>query len=108
MSAGPRGAPPQCCARAKGSTKDLAGANLAGCELERANLTDADLINADLYGVKLIGANLTDANLDCASLAGVNMMAANLDGTNLNCVTGWGSVKSKDMIRNLDKAKNVP
>ena len=36
------------------------------------------------------------------------MMAANLDGTNLNCVTGWGSVKSKDMIRNLDKAKNVP
>ena len=174
-AAGPRGssgramsAAPQCCARAKGSTKDLAGANLAGCELIRANLananltgadmagvaledanltgadltdvnlscmvtdgsarseadmlcadltgadltgvnlTGADLINADLDSAKLIGANLTDANLDCAAVAGVNMMAANLDGTNLNCVTGWNGVKSKDMIRNLDKAKNVP
>ncbi len=168
MSAGALGAPPQCCARAKGSTKDLAGANLAGCELLRANLANANLTGADMAGVsleyanltgadltgadmscmvtdgsglslgqmrcadldsadltgvnltganlintsmlkvKLIGADLTDANLNCADLAGVNMMAANLDGTNLYCVTGWGTVKSKDMIRNLDKAKNVP
>ncbi|NLU33696.1 MAG: pentapeptide repeat-containing protein, partial [Wolinella succinogenes] len=43
---------------------DLAGANLEGADLRRANLVGANLEGADLKWVSLVKANLAGANLE--------------------------------------------
>jgi hypothetical protein len=62
---------------------DLNGANLTGANLYRADLAGADLTAADLAGANLTGANLYRANLTGANLAGANLYRANLTGANL-------------------------
>jgi uncharacterized protein YjbI with pentapeptide repeats len=77
----------------------LAGANLAGVDLQNANLTGAQFAVNDLSGSNLGGATLTsasilkcdlsNANLDGASMTGGfvwanNFSDANLTGVNLN------------------------
>jgi len=68
---------------------DLAGANLTGADLRRANLTDANLAWTDLAGANLTGADLrradlTDAKLTWTDLAGANLAGANLTGADLD------------------------
>ena len=62
---------------------DLAGANLTGANLFRANLTGADLTGANLFRANLTGADLTGANLTGADLTGANLAGADLAGANL-------------------------
>jgi Pentapeptide repeats (8 copies) len=67
---------------------DLAGANLAdaylaGANLARAYLARADLAGANLADAYLAGADLRGANLADAYLAGADLRGANLAGANL-------------------------
>jgi uncharacterized protein YjbI with pentapeptide repeats len=61
----------------------LAGTNLTGADLERANLAGADLTGANLAGADLEKANLGIANLSEANLSGADLEKANLTGANL-------------------------
>ena len=61
----------------------LAGANLYGAILDGAKLVGANLAGANLYAAKLVGANLAGANLYAAKLVSANLAGANLDGANL-------------------------
>jgi hypothetical protein len=63
---------------------DLAGADLTGANLDSANLTGANLASADLTGANLDSANLASANLDSANLASAWLVGANLAGAHLN------------------------
>lgn len=67
---------------------DLAGKNLDGFDLERANLKDsnlrgADLEKANLKGATLDGASLRDADLRKADLYRASFRAADLTGARL-------------------------
>ncbi len=72
---------------------DLAGANLEGANLFRvhlaganlidANLASANLIDATLEGANLISANLISAKLEGAELEGANLVRAELEGATL-------------------------
>ncbi|MBW4646011.1 MAG: pentapeptide repeat-containing protein [Goleter apudmare HA4340-LM2] len=76
------------------SHANIAGANLCGSDLKRANLyqvnlSGANLCGANLYGAilsaaNLKGANLSDANLEQAILCAANLEGANLSGANLD------------------------
>jgi hypothetical protein len=75
-------------ARANLTGANLADADLTDADLARANLTDADLADANLTDADLTGANLTDANLTDvyltdANLTGVYLARANLTDANL-------------------------
>lgn len=64
-------------------------ANLLGARLERSNLNQADLRKANLAGAYLPGAglayaNLSDANLDGATLEDANLYGASLERTTLS------------------------
>lgn len=68
---------------------NLAGANLADADLQmanlrRANLQGANLRNAVLKYANLPGANLQNADLRDANLQGANLIRANLTGAKLN------------------------
>ena len=68
---------------------DLSAANLAGANLDRAQLSGADLSLADLRladlnAAKLGGANLTLADLHAAKLGGADLSKANLRMANLS------------------------
>lgn len=58
-------------------------ANLAGADLEGADLRRANLEGAKLYGANLEGADLYGANLKGADLEGVNLCMADLEGAEL-------------------------
>jgi uncharacterized protein YjbI with pentapeptide repeats len=65
------------------TTLPLAGANLAGMDLRKANLTGADLDSVNLSGCNLSGAILrgallTRTQLDNANLEGCDLVEANL------------------------------
>jgi hypothetical protein len=62
---------------------DLVFARLAGANLARANLRDAELAYASLLGADLAHADLKGADLRNADLTDANLTHANLDGTNL-------------------------
>jgi len=62
----------------------LSGVNLTGAVLIRADLTGALLIRADLTGAHLEEANLTGASLDRANLTGTVLFYANLTGASLD------------------------
>jgi hypothetical protein len=78
----------------------LAGVNLYGANLYRANLAGANLTRVNLYGACLTGADLSGANLYGACLTGANLAGANLyradltkadlDGANLTGANGGG------------------
>jgi uncharacterized protein YjbI with pentapeptide repeats len=68
---------------------DLTDAQMPGAKLRRANLVDsvlvgANLTKADLRGAELIGANLSRADLERADLRGANLAATILNQTTLN------------------------
>jgi uncharacterized protein YjbI with pentapeptide repeats len=60
------------------------GANLIEANLNWANLSRADLTGADLTGADLIEANLSAANLIEANLSKAQLPRANLSGADLN------------------------
>ncbi len=62
---------------------NLARAQLAGADLNNANLEGANLIYADLSGSSLRQANLRGANLYQANLKGADLSGADLTGANL-------------------------
>jgi hypothetical protein len=83
-------------ARQKNGGLILKNANLSGCYLPGANLSDANATNANLAGIYLAGgsmarANLTQANLRNAVLTGVNLTNATLRQANLTGATLAGA-----------------
>lgn len=62
---------------------NLAKAQLAGADLNDANLQGANLIYADLRGASLRQADLRGANLYRANLKGADLSGADLTGANL-------------------------
>ncbi len=62
---------------------DLDGADLAGANLRRADLSNADLVAADLASANLERANLSDADLNLAYLGNADLRAAILRGADL-------------------------
>lgn len=70
-------------ARADLRGANLAGADLRGADLSSANLREAHLAEALLEGAKLRHADLEGANLSKAALRGADLAAANLEGATL-------------------------
>jgi uncharacterized protein YjbI with pentapeptide repeats len=68
------------------SRGDLAGAQLAGAQLDGANLTGAQLGETNLSGAQLTKADLLGAQLTKADLLG-----AQLDGANLRAAILWSA-----------------
>jgi len=66
---------------------NLAGAQLSGANLFRANLSGSNLKEATLAGANLISANVAGANLKASNLAGGNLLGADLSGANLKGAT---------------------
>lgn len=62
---------------------DLEKADLRGVDLSNANLVRADLEEVNLSGANLRGADLTGADLERANLSGANLRGANLPGADL-------------------------
>lgn len=62
--------------------------DLAGDNLESANLVDVDLLGANLGGTELQGANLTDATLTNAYVQGANLNDATLTGVTSGGIMG--------------------
>lgn len=67
---------------------DLSRADLTNANLEGANLSGANLREAVLVGANLTNANLQEANLTCANLTNAKLINVNLDKANLMGVTG--------------------
>lgn len=65
------------------TTRQCSGCNLAGVDLEKADLRGVDLSNANLVRADLEKANLSGANLSGANLSGADLEEANLSGANL-------------------------
>lgn len=86
-------------------TGDLAGANLQRADLRYGRLRDAELMSADLFDAALCHAdlrraNMTDARLDRADLSGANLEKANLRGA---CLRG-ARLTGTRLPRNIAKA----
>lgn len=62
----------------------LAGANLSGKDLAKANFKGANLIGANLFETNLEGANLIEAYLLRANLSSTNLKGANLIGAHIS------------------------
>jgi uncharacterized protein YjbI with pentapeptide repeats len=69
----------------------LKNANLSGCYLARANLSNATATNANASGAYLVSATLTGANLSQANFTGAVISGANLTGANLALTTLRGA-----------------
>ncbi len=63
---------------------DLTGADLSGANLRRANLTGANLSGARCIAANLAGAILVDSNLSDADFSGSNLIKAKLNGATIN------------------------
>jgi uncharacterized protein YjbI with pentapeptide repeats len=63
---------------------NLAGANLAGVDMNHCNLTGASFAGADLTNADLTGATLSSANLTNATISGATLH----DAVGINTVTG--------------------
>jgi hypothetical protein len=66
---------------------DLAGANLSGAKLNRADLSETNLRNADLSWANLNGAGLVGTDLSNADLSNANLSWSDLRGANLTEAT---------------------
>ncbi len=75
-------------AKAQLAGADLNDANLQGANLIYADLSGSSLRRADLRGANLYRANLKGADLSGADLTGANLTEANLQNTILNGVIG--------------------
>ena len=80
-----------------GPGRILRHVNLAGCDLE-----NADLSNANLFAANLEGAKLTEADLRNANLSQANLAMANLTGADLRGVDFTGAVLSGIALANAD------
>lgn len=69
----------------------VAGLDLEGVCLYRANLTGAQLEGSNLQGADLRKADLSDAQLPEASIAGANLAGARLDGATLDDANLFGA-----------------
>lgn len=85
---------------------DLRGANLAGFQFEKANLSQIDLREADLSGSHLWGANLTEADLSGANLSMAKLEGAHLPRTTLTKANlRWSNFSQTELIEaNLSMA----
>lgn len=84
--------------RANLSGAILRRANLAGADLLGANLRGADLSEADLYNANLVVADLRDANLTQAFMTYANLLRADLTGAKLHDACLDGSVFGDTMM----------
>lgn len=100
--------------------RNLSGANLAYCKLNKAHLSlsnlrdtnfsgaaleDAALLDADLRGANLFGANLKGARLCLAKLQGASLFLADLhdadlDGARISSTTDMEGVEWDDGYKN--------
>lgn len=71
--------------------KNLAGANLNGCDLKDADLSGADLTNAQLASADLRGANLKEAILIGANLKNTYCKRTDFRGADLSGATIQGT-----------------
>ena len=83
--------------KTKGSRASLAGEDLHGTSLYKANLE-----GADLHGASLRGADLKGATMRCADLRGANLCAADLGGANMREVDLRGAILSGAALRGAD------
>lgn len=84
---------------------DFSGARLNNIDLSRAVLTFSRFVGADLSGASLELADLSMADLSGADLTGADLTDANLDGAILSGVKGFETVRGRDSVRNLDRAR---
>jgi uncharacterized protein YjbI with pentapeptide repeats len=84
---------------------DFSNATLVDIDLSRAVLTFSRFVGADLRGASLVLADLTRADLSSADLTGADLTDANLDEANLIGVIGFETVRGRETIRNLDRAR---
>ena len=68
------------------SRANLTGADLSGAELVDSNLNDASLLRANLTGANLEDASLVRASLNSADLSRANLTGANLSSADLSAV----------------------
>lgn len=80
--------------------RDCPGCNLAGTNLNKADLVGARLQGANLSGADLSMANLRRADLQGANLSGADMSYANLPGADLrNCNLTGADLKGANLIQ---------
>ena len=80
----------------------LAGAQLGGMDLTRANLRDADLRGSDLSWALLNDGDLRAADLTGASLHDAVLDGANLSGARLRSIAGHHVVGRAALLRDAD------
>jgi uncharacterized protein YjbI with pentapeptide repeats len=88
-----------------GPGANLAGADLSRLDLSGLNLAGADLSAASLKGTRLAGANLTGVEFDGADLSGANLTGANLTGANLSRLDLTGAVLSNATLKNANLSR---
>ena len=84
---------------------DFSGADLREVDLSRAVLTFSRFVGAEMAGMDLNLADLSRADLSGADLTGADLTNANLDEANLAGVKGFETVRGRDTIKNLDRAR---
>lgn len=84
---------------------DFSGAILKDVDLSRAVLTFSRFVGADMSGIDLTMADLSKADLAGADLTGANLTDVNLDEANLAGVKGFETVRGRETIKNLDRAR---
>ncbi len=84
---------------------DFSGADLREVDLSRAVLTFSRFVGAEMAGMDLNLADLSRADLSGADLTGADLTNANLDEANLAGVKGFETVRGRETIKNLDRAR---
>ena len=84
---------------------DFSGATMVDIDLSRAVLMFSRFVGADLRGASLVLADMTRVDLSGADLTGADLTDANLDEANLAGVKGFETVRGRETIRNLDRAR---
>ena len=80
------------------SDHDLAGINLEGIVLLRADFSNSNLDGANLYGTNLNHANLQGASLKNAIMNSISLDDANLSGVDLSSIKSiYGSLKRTNL-----------
>lgn len=84
---------------------DFSGADMRNVDLSRAVLTFSRFVGADMAGIDLNLADLSRADLSGADLTGADLTNANLDEANMTGVKGFDTVRGRETIKNLDRAR---
>ena len=72
---------------------DLAGANLANCDLTRSRLREADLSEVNFEGATLTGVDLFQTIVDGAKLAGADLRGAEVSGLDLRRLATYENLR---------------